>query len=326
MVDDVKFSSYYGRPIVKAPPWKHEIGLYFVLGGIAGGSALLGFGAQLAGLRKLRRNSRLTALGAAGAGALALIADLGRPERFLNMFRTFKVTSPMSLGSWLLGGFSALAAIPALSELVRMTHGFILPKPLRRSGRRVLEATENVAGAGSALLAAPLAVYTAVLINDTANPVWNASRKHLPYVFASSASLASAGVAMITTSKRQTLPARILGGIGVVGDVVSMHVMKDAMHPAEREPLETGEPGKMLTFAEILAVAGGVGSIFAGRSRLVAVASGVCLVGASALTRFGVLDAGLESVHDPRHVIEPQKARLAARRAAGITDDSITTV
>ena len=49
------------------------------------------------------------------------------------------------------------------------------------------------------------------------------------------------------------------------------------------------------------------------------------LLTASALTRFGVLNAGLESVKDPRRVIEPQKARLAARRAAGITDDAITT-
>ena len=31
-----------------------------------------------------------------------LISDLGRPERFLNMLRVFKVTSPMSVGSWVL--------------------------------------------------------------------------------------------------------------------------------------------------------------------------------------------------------------------------------
>jgi hypothetical protein len=36
-------------------------------------------------------------------------------------------------------------------------------------------------------------------------------------------------------------------------------------------------------------------------------------------------EAGLESARDPRYTIEPQKRRLAARRAAGITDDSITT-
>ena len=68
-----------------------------------------------------------------------------------------------------------------------------------------------------------------------------------------------------------------------------------------------------------------VGTLLAGRSRVVAVLSGLSLLGASTLTRFGVLEAGIESTKDPRHVIEPQRARLAERRAQGITDDSITT-
>lgn len=322
MVDDVEFTSYYGRPIVKAPPWKHEIGIYFVLGGIAGGSALLGLGGQLTGRAKLRRNSRLTAIAAAGVGSLALIADLGRPERFLNMFRTLKVTSPMSLGSWILGAFSAASAIPAAAEVERLVRPYVA---LPGFVRRMLGALENPAGFAASLFAAPLAAYTAVLLNDTANPVWNAARRHLSYVFVSSASLASAGVAMMTTPKSETRPARILALAGVAGDLISMRVMKRAMHPAEREPLESGEAGHKLEVAEWLAIGGGAGTLFAGRSRIVAVLSGVCLVGASALTRFGVLEAGLESVEDPKHVIEPQKARLAARRAAGITDDSITT-
>lgn len=322
MVDDVEFTSYYGRPIVKAPPWKHEIGAYLVLGGIAGGSALLALGGQLSGREALRRNSRIAAIGAAGVGALALIADLGRPERFLNMFRTLKVTSPMSLGSWILGGFSAAAAFPAAAEVERLVRPWItLPGVVRR----VLGAVESPLGVVAGVFAAPLAAYTAVLLSDTANPVWNAARKHLAYVFVSSASLASAGLAMVTTPKSETLPARVLAIAGVVGDVVAMRIMKNGMHPLEREPLESGEPGRKLHLAEWLAIGGGVGTLLAGRSRVVAVLSGLSLLGASTLTRFGVLEAGLESVEDPKYVIEPQKARLAARRAAGITDDSITT-
>lgn len=55
----------------------------------------------------LRRNSRLAALVAIALSAAALISDLGRPERFVNMLRTIKLTSPMSLGSWILSGFGA---------------------------------------------------------------------------------------------------------------------------------------------------------------------------------------------------------------------------
>ena len=54
-------------------------------------------------------------------------------------------------------------------------------------------------------------------------------------------------------------------------------------------------------------------------------AEGMALLAASACTRFGVFHAGIESAKDPRYTISPQKRRLAARRAAGITDDSITT-
>ena len=59
--------------------------------------------------------------------------------------------------------------------------------------------------------------------------------------------------------------------------------------------------------------------------RGLSVFSGAALAAASAYTRFGVLEAGIESTKDPRHVVEPQRARLEERRARGITDDSITT-
>jgi hypothetical protein len=68
-----------------------------------------------------------------------------------------------------------------------------------------------------------------------------------------------------------------------------------------------------------------LGTLLGGHRRDVAAASGLALLAASALTRFGVFEAGLASARDPRYTIEPQKRRLAARRAAGITDDSITT-
>jgi len=74
--------SYYGRPVLEAPVWKWPIPVYFFSGGLAGASATLALGARLTGDDALARR----ALGVA-AGALAspplLIADLGRPARFL---------------------------------------------------------------------------------------------------------------------------------------------------------------------------------------------------------------------------------------------------
>ncbi|GAA4530503.1 polysulfide reductase NrfD [Brachybacterium paraconglomeratum] len=328
VVEDVEFErsdefdSYYGRPVVKAPPWREPIAIYLFLGGVAGGSGLLAFGAQCTGRPLLRRNSRLIALGAVGAGTAALIEDLGRPERFLNMMRTVKVTSPMSLGTWILGGFATFSGVLGALEVDRMT-GEKLPLGMLR---RLLGGMEGPSSLGQAALAPLLASYTGALLGNTVVPTWEAGRGHLSYLFTSSASLAAGGAAMLTSPVSEAGPARLLATAGVAGDVVSMHLMKRSMHPLEAEPLETGRAGSLLTWSERLAIAGGIGTLLGGRNRYLAAASGAALLASSALTRFGVLYAGLESVKDPRRVIEPQKARLAARRAAGITVDSITTV
>lgn len=321
MVPEPEFTSYYGRPVVKPAPWGDDVALYLFLGGVAAGSALLGLGGQLTGRSILRRNARLGALVAVSAGGVALVKDLGRPERFLHMLRTFKVTSPMSVGSWILSAFGAGAGVSAFAEIDRMSGARLPLGPLRR----VLEVAEGPASFEAALFAGPLAAYTAVLLGDTATPTWNAAHEELPFVFVSSACLASAGLAMVTTPVRETGPARKLAVLGVVGEVVAMKVMERRMDPIAAEPLHQGKAGTMLGWSERLAVAGALGTLLGGRSRVVAAVSGAALLAASALTRFGIFEAGLASAKDPRYTIEPQKNRLAARRAAGVTGDSITT-
>ena len=372
MVEDVEFTSYYGRPIVKAPPWGDEIGAYLFLGGLAGGSSVLGFGAQLTDRPGLRIASRMTAIAATGIGGAALVADLGRPERFLNMMRVVKVSSPMSLGTWILSGFGVGSGVTFAIELDRITGEKLLPLG---SLRKVLHAMETPAAVESAFFATPLAAYTAVLLGATAVPTWNAAgRNGLPYVFVSSASMAAGGAAMALAPVAETGPARLLALAGTAGEAYAMSAMRKRMHPAEVDPLDDGEPGHKLHRAEKLLIAGAVGAavvevgarVFAkklgGRSsggsasasgvagavaeavgsagsagvakrswktravlRGLSVVSGAALAAASAYTRFGVLEAGIESTKDPRHVVEPQRARLEERRARGITDDSITT-
>ncbi len=321
VVPEAEFTSYYGRPVVKPAPWGWDVAAYLFLGGVAGGSAVLGAGGQLSGRPALRRNCRLAALGAVSLGAVALVRDLGHPERFVNMLRVIKVTSPMSLGSWILTAFSAGAGVAAAAEIDRMSGARLPLGPLRR----VLRAVEGPAGLEAAVLGPELAVYTAVLLADTSTPTWNHARDELPFVFVSSASLAAGGLAMITTPVAEAAPARKLAVLGVIGDVVATQVMHRRMDPVAAEPLHEGRPGALLGLSEGLAVAGGIAVLLGGRRRPVAVAAGLSLLAASALTRFGIFEAGIRSAKDPRYTIEPQKRRLAARRAAGVTDDSITT-
>jgi len=322
MVPDVAFSSYYGRPVVKPPPWDEKIAAYLFLGGVAGGSALLGAGAQLTGRPALRRNSRLAALAATGLGTLALVADLGRPDRFLNMLRTVKLTSPMNLGSWILSAFGAGAAVAAAAEVDRMARRRLPLGPLRR----LLRAAEGPAGLHAGALGPPLAVYTAILLADTATPTWHGAHRHLPFVFAGSASLAAGGLGMVTTGVGEAAPARRLAVLGVLADLAATAVMEARIDPIVAEPLHRDRPGQALRWAQRCLVAGGIGALLGGRRRPVAVASGLALLAGSALTRWGIFEAGIASARDPRYTIEPQRRRLAARRAAGIVDDAITTV
>jgi formate-dependent nitrite reductase membrane component NrfD len=322
MVPEAEFSSYYGRPVVKPAPWGAEIAGYLFCGGLAAGSGLLGLGAQLTGRKKLRRNARLGAAGAAGAGLVMVITDLGRPERFLNLLRTIKITSPMNLGAWIFSAFTAGATVTAAAEIDRLSGERIPLGPLRK----LLRLAEAPAAVESALFAAPLAVYTAVLFSDTATPTWNAAREDLPFVFAGSASMAAGGLAMITTPVSEAGPARTLAITGAAGELIGSTVMEKRMDPVAAEPLQKGRPGTLLKISKALTAAGGLGTVIGGRHRGVAAGSGLALLAASALTRFGILEAGIESAKDPRYTVEPQKTRLAKRRAAGITDDSITTV
>jgi len=75
----------------------------------------------------------LGVLGLAASPPL-LIKDLGRPERFLNMLRMFKITSPMSVGSWILsvsGASTTLAAATVPRGVVRRAGG---PGSISRTG------------------------------------------------------------------------------------------------------------------------------------------------------------------------------------------------
>src|SRR3954447_17732381 len=107
MVPEPEFESYYGRQIIKTPTWKTpDVPLYLFLGGLAGASALLAEGAALRCLPALEGVTRGVAAGGAGGGTVFLVHDPGRPERFLNMPRVFKPTSPLSAGSFILAPFA----------------------------------------------------------------------------------------------------------------------------------------------------------------------------------------------------------------------------
>jgi formate-dependent nitrite reductase membrane component NrfD len=268
------FRSYYGRPILKPPVWRDDIAYYIFLGGLAAGSSLLAAGADQTGRPALRSRTRVAAIGSLGLGLSFLIRDLGRPERFHHMLRVAKPTSPMSVGTWIVTGYSLPTGLAAAAEL--------MPGRLRRSRLgRLTGALARPAGLAAAAAAPAVASYTAVLLSQTAVPAWHESRQEMPFIFTGSAAASAGGLGMVVAPVAEAAPARRLAAYGAIVE---------------------------------LAATGVLGSLLLGRrSRLAAIASGAALLAGGLYERLGILHAGRASTMDPRYVVEPQRERVEGR-------------
>lgn len=311
MVPEAQFTSYYGRPIIKPAPWDYKIPTYLYTGGLAAGAALLAAGAEWTGRRELQRNSRLIALGALGVSTTALIADLGRPERFLAMMRTVKLTSPMSIGTWILTGFGAFTGAAAISEVLKEA----FPDVVKDDYRILFFLVDRGTSLGAGAFSAPLAAYTAVLLSNTATPTWHGIYKELPFVFVGSAMAAAGGASMVVTSTGQSGPARRMALLGSALELGAYQVLTSRAGIIG-EPLHQGKGGRLMAASKVAVLAGAALTALGGRRRPVAILAGLALNAGSALVRFGVFHAGMESARDPRYTVEPQKERLEAKRAA----------
>ncbi len=303
VVPDAHFTSYYGRPILKASPWEADIPAYLFMGGVAAGSSLLAAGAELTGRPSLRRTGRVGAVVAVTGSLIALVHDLGRPARFVNMLRVAKRTSPMSVGTWILALYGPFAGLAAATEFRHLVP--------RRFGRiaAVLDLVDRPIGVIAALTAPPVASYTAVLLAGTATPTWHESRRQLPFVFVGSAAAAAGGLGMIGARVAEAGPARRLAVAGVGLELAAAHRMETRIGIAA-EPLRTGKGGHLMKAARLLTTLGGVGALLSGRSRTLSVLSGAALMAGSACTRFGIFEAGQESARDPKYTVLPQRERV----------------
>jgi DMSO reductase anchor subunit len=299
MVPKAEFQSYYGKPVIKAPSWAaRDIAGYFFLGGLAGAGSVLAAGAQLTGRQRTATAMKVSSLGAISLSAAALVNDLGRPERFTNMLRVFKPTSPMSVGSWLLAAYGPAAGAAALCAV---------------SGR--LPRIGGAATGAAALLGPAVGTYTAVLAADTAVPAWHGVHRELPYVFAASATAAAAGMALVAGPTGENAPARTAAVLGAIAETTALKAAERRLGMVA-ETYREGRAGTLLRAAEILTVAGAAtAALIGGRSRTAAAVGGLSLLTGSVCTRFGIFAAGVASAEDPKYTVVPQRAALDAAAA-----------
>lgn len=187
-------TTYYGRQQLKPWPFEPEVvGGYIFLAGLSGSSQILATVGAATGRRELAgavRRGRYLSLLAPTLGSALLVYDLHTPKRFYNMLRVAKATSPMSIGTWFLMGFSAFAFAAAAGQA----------GVDRWPGQKWMRAAAGVAGVPAALAGAGLCTYTAALLSATSTPVWAAAPSALAVRFGSS-SVAS-GAAALTLAER----------------------------------------------------------------------------------------------------------------------------
>jgi hypothetical protein len=275
---------------------------YLFFGELSGGAAVLGAAATATGRPSLARAGRLVAAAAAFAGAGFLTAELGRPERFLNMLRVAKPTSPMSMGSWTLAAHSGLVTAAAASSLTG-----------------VLPGLGTAAGAASAVTGPVLAAYPGVLLANTAVPAWHSAYRELPLLFTGGAMTAAAAAGLLAAawpgSGADPGPAVRLALAGAVTEGVAELSLERRLGEAG-EPYHEGSAGQLFRAARVMTVTGGLCALAARRSRGAGVLSAALLAGGGLAAKFAVHRAGVASAKDPRYVVAQQRPAAGAASEA----------
>ena len=132
------------------------------------------------------------------------------------MFRVAKATSPMSIGTWTLTGFTAAAGLAATAQVAAESD--VAPGPACTLAR--------AASLPAAALGAGLSTYTAALFPATSTPLWAAAPRALAARFGAS-SVGSGAMALWLGERDDDLRARLETlaaaalAIDLVGDTVS---------------------------------------------------------------------------------------------------------
>ncbi len=280
--------SYHELPLLKPPVWTWEIPAYFFVGGAAGAAAVVGAVARVSGASPaLVRDARWIAAAGGAISPALLVSDLGRPERFLNMLRIFKLRSPMSVGAWTLVAFSNAAGARVFADVATRATGGRLPVRIVGDAAEVLSAATGLV----------LATYTGVLIGATAIPVWSRNVSLLPLHFGASG--VGAAVSMLELLGHDD---RALNRIGIGAAAVETaigYALESRGDPA-LDPLKHGWSGNVTRLGGVLSGPVPLAlRVVAGRSRHARRLAAVSTIVGSLLTRVGWLAAGKTSAATP---------------------------
>jgi len=279
--------TYYDHPMLKQPVWIWSIPAYFYVGGVAGVGATFGAAAQLIAPRAMHSlivRSRWVGMFGGALSAALLMHDLGRPARFLNMLRVFRVSSPMSIGSWILTVFSSAAGASAVLAF----------------GPRMFQPLANVFGLIAGVFGLGLAGYTGVLLSQIAVPVWQTCYRTTPVLFLASGTAAAASFfEFFKLNSREASAIEWFGSVGKIMELAATFVLEAEARRIERvgRPLISGFSGFLWQTAKACTIGSAVISILPGKSRPKRVIAGVlgpsraCVSASASSTRANHLHA-----------------------------------
>jgi hypothetical protein len=202
-----------------------------------------------------------------------LVSDLHTPQRWYNMLRIFRRTSPMSIGSYVLtafGAFSALSLFPKIGRLAQVP---------------------------AALAGAGMASYTPAFLASTASPLWSAAPRALGAEFATAAF--ASGAAALMLCSREPAVERLACVATLVYGASAFAVKRELKEKRVDRPLKSGRTARMhkagLGLAIALPLACFALNAVAGRSRSRSTLGAAGILAGVFLSRWALFEAGNES-------------------------------
>jgi formate-dependent nitrite reductase membrane component NrfD len=294
--------TYYGRPVLKPSHYGQLIASYLFIGGIAGASQMIATIADWCGESEfIVRTGRYLSFGSIVTAPFFLIADLRTPERWYNMLRIFRRTSPMSIGAWTLTGFGALTGMTTALQFFADR----LRRPAFCHAARAAALPATAAGA-------VVATYTGTLLGTTSIPLWARASRFLPALFGISAvgtSTAALSLAAHTSGGASDRTKRQLEKLALISAGAELIISSALDRQWERESLDaplSAEPTRTVYRAGYKGLAivvpliiHGLGSMTGRRSSRRSVAAAAATLIGGYFLRSILVHAGKDSAKRP---------------------------
>lgn len=293
--------TYYDLPALNTPHWDWRVSAYIFAAGLGGGTQLLAALGELLPRREgqsISRKGRYISLLSALVSAPLLIWDLKTPRRWYNMMRIFRITSPMSFGSYLLTGFGAFSAMTALGQWTA------------DRGSRLGDRLARLAQWPATLFGAGMSCYTGALLSATSNPLWTAAPRLLAARLAASALATGAATLSLgeTLSGRRRNSSR-LEGIAALATSASLFLSlwssrlyrRKGVHEAmEEQDIAAREKAALLVGHGVPLACYALARLSGRRSDTLSIIASLSTIAGGYMTRDAMLKGGLRSSRRPR--------------------------